>query len=144
MIFIQLDCGTQHRAKRNTRREQPRQGAGDGRGRHLETNRACSRLSVMTGVPLEHTPEGAGVAVVLKTLREEKIATTVPEEWTAFKLREVASGLLKIPLDEVMLVAAGRRLGEDDDETLADLAWAPLGAVDRCVYAAATAHVILA
>ena len=95
------------------------------------------------GVPLVHTPEGAGVAVVLKTLREEKRALTVPCTTALFKLRELASDLLNIPLDEAMLVAAGRRLGEDDDETVADLAWAPLGAVDRCVSAATTAHVIL-
>jgi hypothetical protein len=83
-----------------------------------------------------------GVRLVLRTLRGTERAITVAEGLPLFKVREQAAAMLKVDLEEATLVAFGRRLGQEGGEedsinagveTVADLAWAPLGAVDPCV-----------
>lgn len=83
--------------------------------------------------------DGAGVRLVLRTLRGAERAITVGEGTALFRVREQAAAMLKMELDEATLVAFGRRLGEEECEedsvdegveTVGDLAWTPLGAVD--------------
>lgn len=75
--------------------------------------------------------------VVLKTLGGVRREITAPLDTPLRRVRELAAGELKIEREEATLLAFGRRLGEDADdedpdsiETLGDLTWAPLGAVD--------------
>eukprot|EP01043_Picozoa_sp_COSAG02_P093819 COSAG02_NODE_30311_length_553_cov_1.614537_2_plen_94_part_00 len=88
--------------------------------------------------------DGARVQLVLRTLRGAERVITVEDETPLFTVREQAAAMLKVDLEEATLVAFGRRLGEEGDEensidggveTVGDLAWAPLGAVDPCVLA---------
>ena len=78
--------------------------------------------------------EEGTVAVVLKTLAGKAISRALPAATPIASVRVDAAALLGIAEeDEVTLVAFGRRWrqgDEDDGETLGDLAWLPLGAVD--------------
>ena len=86
--------------------------------------------------------DGCAVRVRLKTLRGDERDITVWEGTTICKLREQAAKLLEVELEEATIVAFGRRWADEDldeagedgaVETIGDLAWAPLGAVDSCV-----------
>jgi hypothetical protein len=98
------------------------------------------RAVVQEGVAM--CVDGARVQLVLRTLRGAEQMITVGDETPLFTVRERAAAMLKIDFEEATLVAFGRRLGEEGSEedstdrgveTVGDLAWAPLGAVDPCV-----------
>ena len=77
--------------------------------------------------------DGATCAVALVPMRGERVSLGLLDPSTELaRVRELAAQRVGGCADEVTLVAGGRRLGEaGSGETVGDLAWAPLGAVDR-------------
>ena len=69
--------------------------------------------------------------VTLRTLAGAEKIVDISMRSSLVDLRTEAAALFGIAADELTLISAGRRLGEDsDDETVSDLLWLPLGAVD--------------
>lgn len=71
------------------------------------------------------------VRVTLRPLAGAAKELIAAPEQTMWQLKESAAALFRIATDELTLISGGRRLGEiEDDETVADMLWLPLGAVD--------------